>query len=50
MAVSQYYMVKKTIFNFSMLSSNDCVMLSQSSFPGENVDTIGSRLQTALEL
>ena len=42
---------KIPIFNNSMLSSNDCMMmLSQSSFPGEDVDTIGPRLQTALEL
>ena len=41
---------KIPIFNNSMLSSDDCMMLSQSSFPGEDVDTIGSRLQTALEL
>ena len=33
-----------------MILSDDCMMLSQSSFPGEDVDTIGSRLQTALEL
>ena len=33
-----------------MLSSDDCMMLSQSPFPGEDVDTIRSRLQTALEL
>ena len=41
---------KIPIFNNSMLSSDDCMMLSQSSFPGEDVDSIGSRLQTALEL
>ena len=41
---------KIPIFNNSMLSSDDCMMLSQSLFPGEDVDTIGSRLQTALEL
>ena len=37
-------------FNDWMILSDDCMMLSQSSFPGEDVDTIGSRLQTALEL
>ena len=41
---------KIPIFNNSMLSSDDCMLLSQSPFPGEDVDTIGSRLQTALEL